>query len=128
MTDHLQSTITVKVNATNPGQFFACCGLLELADRLWRGAEGWFADDDEAFLISAGGTLDALVQAIATAELIHACPSDPLLLAIDHRYSLPSVFNRLVENGPHRRQRLESVGRHNGKFRHCASDAARFEG
>jgi len=36
------STITVNVDVTNPGQFFACCGLLELAHRLWPGAEGWF--------------------------------------------------------------------------------------
>jgi CRISPR-associated protein Csx14 len=31
--------ITVNVDLTNPGQFFACCGLLELADRLWPRAE-----------------------------------------------------------------------------------------
>lgn len=37
--------IEIKVDATNPGQFFACCGLLELADRLWGGAEGWFEGD-----------------------------------------------------------------------------------
>jgi CRISPR-associated protein Csb3 len=34
--------IRVRVDPANPGQFFACCGLLELADRLWGGAEGWF--------------------------------------------------------------------------------------
>ena len=37
-----EPTIRIKVDPTNPGQFFACCGLLELADRLWGGAEGWF--------------------------------------------------------------------------------------
>lgn len=37
--------ISIPVDLANPGQFFACCGLLELADRLWPGAEGWFADD-----------------------------------------------------------------------------------
>ena len=36
--------VTVRVDQTNPGQFFACCGLLEMADRLWRGAEGTFTD------------------------------------------------------------------------------------
>ena len=36
------ANITIPVDLTNPGQFFACCGLLELADRLWLGAEGWF--------------------------------------------------------------------------------------
>jgi CRISPR-associated protein Csb3 len=35
-------TIHVGVDITNPGQFFACCGLLELADRLWPESEGWF--------------------------------------------------------------------------------------
>jgi CRISPR-associated protein Csx14 len=34
--------IKIPVDLTNPGQFFACCGLLELADRLWPAAEGWF--------------------------------------------------------------------------------------
>lgn len=72
-----QANITVNVDPTNPGQFFACCGLLELADRLWPGAEGWFEGSDRAFLISNSGTLDDLVEAIATAELIHVRPSDP---------------------------------------------------
>ncbi len=37
-------SIHVSVDPANPGQFFACCGLLELAGRLWGGAEGAFAD------------------------------------------------------------------------------------
>lgn len=39
-----QSSFSVNVDVTNPGQFFACCGLLELAHRLWPGAEGWFGE------------------------------------------------------------------------------------
>ncbi|MFN0198914.1 MAG: hypothetical protein ACKVT0_19370 [Planctomycetaceae bacterium] len=39
MMNHPTPTICVNVDVTNPGQFFACCGLLELADRLWPGAE-----------------------------------------------------------------------------------------
>lgn len=38
----LDPTVCVRVDLRNPGQFLACCGLLELADRLWGGAEGWF--------------------------------------------------------------------------------------
>ncbi len=30
-----KASMSVKVDVTNPGQFFACCGLLELADRMW---------------------------------------------------------------------------------------------
>ncbi len=46
----------VPVDVTNPGQFFACCGLLELAHRLWPGAEGWFDDSDTSFFAISGGS------------------------------------------------------------------------
>ena len=54
MSHGLAYTAEVRVDVTNPGQFFACCGLLELADRLWKGAEGWFGH--EAFRMRALGT------------------------------------------------------------------------
>ena len=38
----LGSEFKIKVDITNPGQFFACCGLFELAHRLWPGVEGYF--------------------------------------------------------------------------------------
>jgi hypothetical protein len=44
-TDHPSPDITLDVDLRNPGQFFACCGLLELASRLWPGSEGWFAGE-----------------------------------------------------------------------------------
>lgn len=69
-------TITVKVDPTNPGQFFACCGLLELAQRLWPGAEGWFTPDGSKFYIACAGILSELVLQITRAELIHNVPSD----------------------------------------------------
>jgi hypothetical protein len=50
-----EPTIRVNVDPANPGQFFACCGLLELADRICDGAEGWF--DGEQFLVTCDGTL-----------------------------------------------------------------------
>ena len=34
--------VAIQVDTTNPGEFFACCGLLEMADRLNTGALGWF--------------------------------------------------------------------------------------
>ena len=67
-------SICVRVDLTNPGQFFACCGLLELADRCWNGVEGWFAD--EAFHIRCLSTcavgeptLAGLLETIAWSEL-----------------------------------------------------------
>jgi hypothetical protein len=62
MTDNPQPTITVNVDVTNPGQFFACCGLLELAGRLWPGAEGWFREN--RFFVACGGTLAELLSTL----------------------------------------------------------------
>ena len=68
-------TMRLPINPTNPGQFFACCGLLELADRMWPGAEGWF--EDGVFCMRAdGGTLAELWRAIIAVELQAMDPDD----------------------------------------------------
>lgn len=64
-----EPTIRVTVDPTNPGQFFACCGLLELAGRLWPGVEGWFEDSDLGFNLAGTKSLAELVRAIADADL-----------------------------------------------------------
>lgn len=53
-------SICINVDVTNPGQFFACCGLLELADRLWPGAEGWF--ENKQFMVDCKGDLKELLS------------------------------------------------------------------
>ena len=74
-------SIRIRVDPTNPGQFFACCGLLELADRLWAGAEGWF--EETSFWLNIVGesetrdaTLASLIKAIAQAGLVALEPDD----------------------------------------------------
>lgn len=64
----MQPNIQIPVDLTNPGQFFACCGLLELADRLWPGAEGWF-EASGTFCIASSGSFTLLVEAFKDAEL-----------------------------------------------------------
>lgn len=63
--------ITIPVDLTNPGQFFACCGLLELADRLWPGTEGWFTPGATFSLFSdvVACNLSAILKALATATI-----------------------------------------------------------
>ncbi len=61
-----EADIRIDVDVTNPGQFFACCGLLELADRLWPGAEGWFEEGE--FCVACGGTLKTLIEALTTSS------------------------------------------------------------
>jgi CRISPR-associated protein Csx14 len=62
-----EASIRVNVDLTNPGQFFACCGLLELADRLWPGAEGWF--EEQEFCIVSKGTLPLIVRALISFQV-----------------------------------------------------------
>jgi CRISPR-associated endonuclease/helicase Cas3 len=71
-----EPTIRVAVDLTNPGQFFACCGLLELADRLWPGAAGWFSESGREFCIrteddhaSVTRIIDKMSQVGLTGEL-----------------------------------------------------------
>jgi hypothetical protein len=81
MTAIIEPHVGVRVDVTNPGQFFGCCGLLELADRLWHGAEGWF--EDSVFAIHAldaarsGDTsLTRLMSAITEAGLVQVDAED----------------------------------------------------
>ena len=78
-----EPTIRVNVDVTNPGQFFACCGLLELADRLWPGAEGWFAGRE--FLIASAGGLAELIRGVSHAELVQVEPGNDTGSPIDLR-------------------------------------------
>jgi CRISPR-associated protein Csb3 len=45
-------TIRLRLDPTNPGQFLACCGFHELADRAWGGAEGWFEKRTDFFCLA----------------------------------------------------------------------------
>lgn len=65
--NHPNASLSVCVDVTNPGQFFACCGLLEVAHRLWRqgGVEGWFADGQFSLVRNDG-------RPAAMAELVNA--------------------------------------------------------
>ncbi len=51
--------IVLDLDIRNPGHFFACCGLLELAGRKWQGSEGWF--ETGRFLVAtSSGRRDGL--------------------------------------------------------------------
>lgn len=58
--------IAVNVDVTSPGQFFACCGLLEIADRLWHGAEGWFEERTFCIVTADRSNLVDLLNEVRT--------------------------------------------------------------
>ena len=67
-----EQTIRINVDVTNPGQFFACCGLLELADRLWPGAEIRGAFQATQFWLwkdSMGYSLDQIIDAFVKVDV-----------------------------------------------------------
>lgn len=73
--------IRVGVDLTNPGQFLACCGLLELADRHWNGAEGWFEFSPGTFWIvpiqaERGANASDLVDAMIQCEMVNTMTAD----------------------------------------------------
>ena len=94
MSQNPEPAISVRVDPSNPGQFFAACGLLELAERLWGGAEGWF--EDGAFSLRplerperADRSLGDLLRAIAGASLQSSDPEDEASSPIE----IPSPFD-----------------------------------
>ncbi len=64
------ANITIPVDLTNPGEFFACCGVLELAARLWPGAEGWF-EGNAFFTATLGGRLEAITAALQACAIVN---------------------------------------------------------
>jgi CRISPR-associated protein Csb3 len=86
-------SIRIEVDPANPGQFFACCGLLELADRLWQGAEGWFADSGFSFRplypTVTDSTLTDLMSAISRTPLRQVDVDDDFSSSID----IPTPFD-----------------------------------
>jgi CRISPR-associated protein Csx14 len=80
--------ITLDVDLRNPGQFFACCGVLELASRLWLGSEGWFARNGSraSFQVATGGGLNdplgEIVRRICEPEDLVSIPQDEYVQAL----------------------------------------------
>jgi len=81
-----EPNITVNVDVTNPGQFFACCGLLELAYRLWPDAEvtgGFSAPRFErsrfCVLANAAFKLDGVVKKLLQCERKAVDPYRPIM-------------------------------------------------
>lgn len=56
------SGFSIQVDARNPGQYFACCGLLELADAVSGCAMGWF--NEESFCCETTVPLAEVVRPV----------------------------------------------------------------
>jgi CRISPR-associated protein Csb3 len=66
-------SLSVNVDVTNPGQFFACCGLLELAHRLQPGAEGWFELESEGPTFAINYSNHAMQHSLTVIDELRTC-------------------------------------------------------
>ncbi len=66
--------LDITVDLQNPAEFLACCGLLELAHRLWPGAEARFEGD--------GFELTAHADALSVPDILSALLEAPELVAM----------------------------------------------
>lgn len=81
MNEQGEPAIRVQVDVTNPGQFFACCGLLELAERMWQSnLRSWFAEGFFFVAVEDGSpcpeTLDVLLNRLSELLLKQLEPED----------------------------------------------------
>jgi CRISPR-associated protein Csb3 len=93
--------IRVAVDLTNPGQFFACCGLLELADRLWSDVQAWF--DQDSFFISSTSR-DATLKALLTAcrgMKLDSNDVGPVVMAEQDDHSKQEIASLVVASPVH---------------------------
>lgn len=67
MTSQSDSISRIQANVANPGEFLACCGLAELADRISRnGVESYF--DDGYFVLLSAAPVSELLEKLAAIE------------------------------------------------------------
>ena len=86
--------IRVNVDPTNPGQFFACCGLLELASRIDPDALAGFEDGQFVVL----GKVDSLLEKFFQCKVT----SEPMLDIIDEEEEPASSDSDSVDANAHR--------------------------
>jgi len=90
-------TATLAVNPANPGHYFACCGLIELAARLSPSALAWFEQDtvtrEWRFHLANTPPLTDLLKKITAAEIIALHSDDRAKSALEIR--LPNTKTHL---------------------------------
>lgn len=98
----MSHTIRIPVDVTNPGQFFACCGLLELAGRWYRDVLACFNSDmfELAGCPSTTGP-DELIQRLLSAPEFLPTVSKQSVLYGSKSKLLPVVITLGERNGIH---------------------------
>lgn len=103
--DKSEAPMSLRVDVTNSGQYFACCGLFELADKLRPGMLAHFEQDSVTkqwrFILSQRNckqngsklSLSSLFETIVAAEILAIDPDDAPKTALNIR----GPFNLIVD-------------------------------
>jgi hypothetical protein len=107
-----EPVLSVRVDPANPGQFFACCGLLELADRLWPSSDvqgAFLTSRFQLFADAAELSLKEIIQQFVNAEVLQLDDQDsaasplwlgqPFNLRLDWWRKLETSDKRRVDLG-----------------------------
>ena len=101
-------TFTVPVDLTNPGQFFACCGLLELASQMDADAEAWFIGGQ--FKLTTPVMLQEIVARLRQATVENTMTPDQRA-RLDELSSMPKKERELIDGAEEEKKALESLRR-----------------
>ena len=80
--------VTVQIDVMNPGHFFACCGLLEVAHRKWSGVQGWFQRDTPTFEMAVSNQSEGLSDLIESLGMCNISGTDEGNLQFGQPFSL----------------------------------------
>jgi CRISPR-associated protein Csb3 len=100
--------IVLPIDLTNPGQFFACCGLLEIASRLDQRAEGWF--DDSNFYINGACSIQSIF-ALINASTVANTMSKAQLSRLDELSAMTKKQRESISGLDDEKEQLESMRR-----------------
>ena len=75
----------IDLDARNPGQFFACCGLFELAELVAPGGLASFAPSGDTFVLSTGAQLDGVKLELSPSGAFEDKTLEPLAIAFADR-------------------------------------------
>lgn len=115
-----QPAIRVQAELTNPGQFFACCGLFELADRLWGGVQGWFSGQQfhsQPVRPCDNSTAGRLLQRLRECRLGNAM-SDEQIRRLDELGAMGAKKRRQAHGLEEEKKKLEKLRRENAILLH----------
>lgn len=105
------TSIDISVDPTNPGQFFACCGIFEIANRIVEDCQACFSSDQFTFSVDskvADLSLDKILDTLRDTTIRNTMPPEQLVRLQELRSMTAKETDAAEKN---ERKALESINR-----------------